>query len=170
LIKRAADKPLVGFPRKAGETEGTFRDFSNWLNQQFDDQWETTDVRSDIDDYGTVQWNNRNLEGIMVRVTISQKNAIQGKQLNKCFVFGFVDDVEFSMWRDLLIWTVKKANLLLPRGKRDGNLRACRTFRTRGGVSTNQPIFYVVVVPLRPSLSSHPSTGMPRLGQPVELF
>jgi tetratricopeptide (TPR) repeat protein len=101
LIKQAADKPLGGTGRRARETEGTFPYFSGWLNNRFDDQWETTDVRSDVDDYGPVQWRGRNLEGIIVRTTLGQKNAIQGVRRTECFLFGFVEDVEFSMSRDL---------------------------------------------------------------------
>ena len=101
LIKRTADKPLDGSLRRAEETEGTLPKFSNWLNKRFDDQWETTEVRSEVDDYGSVQWKDRNLEGVIVRTTISQKNAIQGARHTECFLFGFVEDVEFSMSRDM---------------------------------------------------------------------
>ena len=76
LIKQAADKPLDATRRQSKEIEGAFPYFSDWLNNSFDDQWETTDVRSDIDDYGTVQWKDRTLEGIIVRTNVSQKNAI----------------------------------------------------------------------------------------------
>ena len=58
-------------------------------------------MRSDVDDYGTVQWKDRNLEGIIVRTNVSQKNAIQGVRRTECFLFGFVEDVEFSMSRDV---------------------------------------------------------------------
>ena len=101
LIKQASDKPLDGTRRRAKEAEGTFPDFSNWLNKRFDDQWETTEVRSDVEDYGTAQWKDRNLEGIIIRTNVTQKNAIKGERRTECFLFGFVEDVEFSMPRDL---------------------------------------------------------------------
>jgi hypothetical protein len=110
LIKQTADKPLDGTRRRARETEGTFPYFSNWLNKRFDDQWETTEVRSDVEDYGTVQWKDRNLEGVIVRASISQKNAIQGVRRTECFMFGFVEDVEFSMSRDLFDVDCEKSN------------------------------------------------------------
>jgi hypothetical protein len=99
-----------GTPRRAKETEGSFPYFSNWLNKKFDDQWETTEVRSDVDDYGTVQWKDRTLEGVVVRTSISQKNAIQGARRTECFMFGFVEDVEVSMSRDFFDMDCEKSN------------------------------------------------------------
>jgi hypothetical protein len=102
VVKKAADNPLNGSVRRATETQRLFPTFSTWLNQRFDEQWETTDVTSDISDYGTVQWNGRALEGIIVQLKIMQRNRILGLNKPGCFVFGEVDDVEFSMQRNLV--------------------------------------------------------------------
>ena len=59
VIKADAFKPLTERPRKATETEGAFPAFASWLSRRFDEQWETTDVMSEIADYGKVQWNGR---------------------------------------------------------------------------------------------------------------
>ena len=101
VVKVDAFKPLTDKSRKATETQGPFPTFASWLNWRFDDQWETTDVVSEIADFGKVQWNRRTLDGIMVQTTITQKNRIKGVYEKSCFVFGMVDDDEFSMSRDM---------------------------------------------------------------------
>jgi peptidoglycan hydrolase-like protein with peptidoglycan-binding domain/uncharacterized protein YecT (DUF1311 family) len=77
-----------------------FPSYSNWLNMRFANQWETYNVSSDVADFGTVQWNSRPLDAIIVKSTIQQKNRILGKYEDHCFMFGLVDDVEFGMERD----------------------------------------------------------------------
>jgi hypothetical protein len=101
MVKDAADKPLSDKRRRAIETQEHFPSFSAWLNTRFDAQWETTEVTSEIADFGAVQWNGRSLEGIVVRTQISQKNAIKGARQTDCFTFGLVNDDEFSFERDL---------------------------------------------------------------------
>jgi hypothetical protein len=101
VVKSDAFKPLTDKSRKAVETQGPFPAFASWLNRRFDDQWETTDVVSKIGDYGKVQWNGRILDGIIVKTTLTQKNRIRGAYETSCFIFGLVDDQEFSMSRDM---------------------------------------------------------------------
>jgi tetratricopeptide (TPR) repeat protein len=101
MVKDAADKPLSIAARKATETQREFPSFSAWLNRRFDAQWETVSVTPEIVDYGTVQWNGRTLEGIVIRAQIEQKNAIRGVRQTDCFTFGLVNDDEFSVERDL---------------------------------------------------------------------
>jgi hypothetical protein len=101
VVKADAFKPLTDKPRKPTKTQGAFPTFASWLNQRFDDQWETTDVVSEIADYGKVQWNGRTLDGIIVQTTVTQKNRIKGAYDTSCFIFGMVDDDEFSMSRDM---------------------------------------------------------------------
>jgi tetratricopeptide (TPR) repeat protein len=99
-VKDATDKSLPDKPRRAIETQKQFPSFTAWLNKRFDAQWETTEVTSDIADYGTVQWKGRSLEGIVVRTQIQQKNAIMGARQTDCFTFGLVNDDEFNVERD----------------------------------------------------------------------
>jgi tetratricopeptide (TPR) repeat protein len=101
VVKADAFKPLTDKPRKATETQGPFPAFASWLNRRFDDQWETTEVTSEIEDYGKVQWNGRTLNGIFVKTTVTQKNRIKGAYETSCFMLGLVDDEEFSMSRDM---------------------------------------------------------------------
>jgi hypothetical protein len=48
---------------------------------------------------GTVKWEGRTLDAIVVKSLIKQKNAILGKYDASCFTFGLVDDPEFGMSR-----------------------------------------------------------------------
>jgi peptidoglycan hydrolase-like protein with peptidoglycan-binding domain len=86
--------------KRLNDTSGFFPNYSNWLNKRFADQWETFNVSSDIADFGTAQWNGRPLEAIIVKSVIQQKNRILGKYEDHCYVFGLVDDSEFTEKRD----------------------------------------------------------------------
>ena len=77
-----------------------FPNYLNWLNGRFADQWDTYNVISDVADFGTVQWDHRPLDAIVVKTVVQQKNRILGKYEDTCFMFGLVDDAEFQMERD----------------------------------------------------------------------
>jgi hypothetical protein len=77
-----------------------FPAYSNWLNQRFADQWKTFNVSSDIADFGTIQWEHRPLDAVVVKTIVHQKNRILGRYEDHCYLFGFVNDDEFSMLRD----------------------------------------------------------------------
>lgn len=80
-----------------------FATYSDWLDRRFVDQWETFDVRSDAADFGTVQWNGRTVDAIIIKSVVQQKNRMLGKYDSRCFMFGFIDDVEFRMQRDSIV-------------------------------------------------------------------
>jgi uncharacterized protein len=94
FVRGLADKRL-------DDVDHRFPTYLNWLNKRFSDQWDTFNVTSDIADFGTVQWKGRSLDAIIVKSTIQQKNRILGQYDDACFMFGLVDDVEFTMQRDL---------------------------------------------------------------------
>src|SRR5450759_2321980 len=54
--------------------------------QKGPNQWETYNVSSDVADFGTVQWNSRPLDAIIVKSTIQQKNRILGKYEDHCYI------------------------------------------------------------------------------------
>jgi hypothetical protein len=93
IIKDLANKRVT-------DTDRHFTKYSNWLNLRFSDQWETFNVTSDVADFGTVQWEGRPLDVIIVRSIIQQKNRFRGKYEDGCYFFGFVDDPEFMVKRD----------------------------------------------------------------------
>ncbi len=55
---------------------------------------------SEVQDYGTVNWSGRNLDGIFVRTTVKMTSAERGQYKDECFLFGAVVDNEFQMVRD----------------------------------------------------------------------
>ena len=82
------------------ENADLFPAYSNWLDRRFADQWETFNVNSDVADFGVVQWESRPLDAVVVKTIVHQKNRILGRYEDKCYLFGFVADEEFSMLRD----------------------------------------------------------------------
>jgi tetratricopeptide (TPR) repeat protein/peptidoglycan hydrolase-like protein with peptidoglycan-binding domain/uncharacterized protein YecT (DUF1311 family) len=87
--------------RRPSETERRFPAYTNWLRGRFADQWETFEVTTEIDDFGSVMWKGRLLDGIIVKTVVQQKNRIRGEYGRDCFVFGLMDDVEFLMLREM---------------------------------------------------------------------
>jgi hypothetical protein len=93
LVSGTAEKRPV-------ENADLFPSYSNWLDRRFADQWETFNVSSDVADFGAVQWEHRPLDAVIVKTNVHQKNRILGRYEDKCYLFGFVADEEFSMLRD----------------------------------------------------------------------
>ena len=79
-----------------------FPSYSSWLMDRFAERWETKGVNIELEDFGTVQWQNRTLDAIIVSSTIDQINPVLGKYDHPCHMFGLVEDAEFSMWRNPL--------------------------------------------------------------------
>jgi hypothetical protein len=83
------------------EADGVYPEYVAWLKTRSADQWKTTEVTTEeIQDFGTIQWNGRPLDAIIVEIKVTQRNRILGKNDQVCFVFGLVNDAEFSMSRD----------------------------------------------------------------------
>lgn len=97
---------LVGAMADQRPAEGSdlFPGYSAWLNQRFADHWETFSVYSSVADFGTVQWQSRQLDAVVVETIIQQKNRILGKYDIRCYRFGFVNDDEFNMLRDPFVF------------------------------------------------------------------
>ena len=85
---------------RVSDTDHVFPTYSNWLNKRLGNQWETYNVSSAVADFGTVQWERRPLDAIIVKTVVMQKNRILGKYDTTCFMFGVVDDAEFQMRRE----------------------------------------------------------------------
>ncbi|ESY86403.1 hypothetical protein X739_11870 [Mesorhizobium sp. LNHC220B00] len=80
--------------------EGLFPDFTKWNAGLSRDDWKATDVISEVQDYGTVNWGGRNLDGIFIKTTVKMASAERGQYKDECFLFGAVVDNEFQMVRD----------------------------------------------------------------------
>ncbi len=57
-------------------------------------------MTSEVQDYGTVKWKGRNLDGIVVRATVKTPGAERGQYKDECLLFGAVVDNEFQIVRD----------------------------------------------------------------------
>lgn len=77
-----------------------YPDFVNWYGAKVQDRWEVMQVNSELADYGQANWKGRMLEAAFSRVTIRLKNRMLGDYEDACFVFGRLNDNEFSMMRD----------------------------------------------------------------------
>jgi len=98
MVRSAAEAPVRSPARR--DIEAFFPHYATWLDKRSADRWETTGVTSDIADFGIIQWNGRPLDGVIIKTLVMQKNRIQGADATVCFMFGLVDDVEYSMERD----------------------------------------------------------------------
>jgi hypothetical protein len=86
--------------KRAVENANLFPTYSKWLDRRFADQWQTFNVSSDVADFGVVQWEQRPIDAVVVKTILHQKNRFIGRYEDKCYLFGFVADEEFSMLRE----------------------------------------------------------------------
>jgi hypothetical protein len=100
-ISGRIEKVVQDYVEKRTPKPGWFPEFADWLGRRVADQWETFETKTEVADFGTVKWKGRPLDGILVRTIIQQKNRILGQYGRDCFMFGLIDDAEFSMAREL---------------------------------------------------------------------
>lgn len=79
--------------------ESPFPEFIHWNTGLARDDWKATDVTSEVQDYGSVNWKGRSLDGIVVKTTVRMASAERGQYKEECFLFGAVVDNEFHMMR-----------------------------------------------------------------------
>ncbi|RWK54465.1 hypothetical protein [Mesorhizobium sp.] len=87
-------------PSSEVDVSALFPEFVHWNQQLGQDAWKATDVRSSVDNYGTVNWKSRNLEAIIIKTVVKMASAERGEYKDECFVFGAVIDNEFNVVRD----------------------------------------------------------------------
>ena len=66
-------------------------------------RWEKMSENADLADYGVSDWKGRSLETVFSRVNIHLRNRIRGDYMDRCYVFGQINDVEFSMYREPIV-------------------------------------------------------------------
>lgn len=67
------------------------------------DRWEKMSENSELADYGVADWKGRSLETVFSRVSIRLKNRLLGDYKDRCYLFGQINDVEFSMSREPIV-------------------------------------------------------------------
>ncbi|MGX5799634.1 peptidoglycan-binding domain-containing protein [Bradyrhizobium sp. Arg314] len=105
LFSDGLKRTVLGTIDKANSSSGMnmetlFPDFAKWNAGLSQDNWKATDVTSEVQDYGTVNWKGRYLDGIVVKATVKMASAERGQYRDECFLFGAVVDSEFQMVRD----------------------------------------------------------------------
>ena len=67
-----------------------FPDFAKWYGGQQSRDWKLVadGFRSELVDYGTVQWNGRAVEAVLITATTKLSNADPGSYEDQCFVLG----------------------------------------------------------------------------------
>ena len=77
--------------------------FAALFRNDLGDRWEKMSENSELADYGVADWKGRSLETVFSRVNIRLKNRILGDYKDRCYVFGQINDVEFSMSREPIV-------------------------------------------------------------------
>jgi hypothetical protein len=99
-MNEVIDLPRKIAEKRATDTEHVLPNYSKWIANRFTDGWETFNVSYDVFDFGSVQWEHRNLDAVIVKFVVQQKNRMLGRYDDQCFLIGMVDDAEFQMERD----------------------------------------------------------------------
>ena len=74
--------------------------FASWLTDKLADHWEIMTIDTEVQDFGTSTFKSRALDTIFARITLHLKDRILGEYKDFCFIFGRINDTEFSMRRE----------------------------------------------------------------------
>jgi TonB family protein len=85
---------------QSGQSGSFYPSFASWLVEQLADHWEITSIDNAVEDFGTSTFKNRPLETVFSRLTFHLKNRMLGEYKDACFVFGRMNDTEFSIRRE----------------------------------------------------------------------
>jgi hypothetical protein len=74
--------------------------FAAWLTDKLADHWEIMTIDTEAQDFGTSSFKSRALDTIFARITLHLENRMLGEYKDFCFIFGRINDTEFSMSRE----------------------------------------------------------------------
>ena len=74
--------------------------FAAWLTDKLADHWEIMTIDPKVQDFGTSSFKSRALDTIFARITLRLENRMLGEYKDFCFIFGRINDTEFSMPRE----------------------------------------------------------------------
>jgi hypothetical protein len=74
--------------------------FAAWLTDKLADHWEIMTHDTEVQDFGTSSFKSRALDTIFARITLHLKNQMLGEYKDFCFIFGRINDTEFSISRE----------------------------------------------------------------------
>ncbi len=76
-----------------------YPELAQFYGNRLTEGWEFESYTVDVRDYGTTTWKGRALEAFLVTSTINILNRELGERRHICYVAGYIDDVEFGMFR-----------------------------------------------------------------------
>ena len=85
---------------QSGQIVGLYPKYAAWLTDKLADHWEIMTIDTKVQDFGTSSFKSRALDTIFARITLHLKNRMLGEYKDFCFIFGRINDTEFSMWRE----------------------------------------------------------------------
>jgi hypothetical protein len=77
-----------------------YPEFAAWLTNELADHWEIMTIDTEVQDFGTSSFKSRALDTIFARITLHLENRMLGEYKDFCFIFGRINDTEFSMRRE----------------------------------------------------------------------
>lgn len=114
-----------GDPAAPAQIAVLFPELANWRSERSQNGWVVDRYDDELIDYGTADWQGRRLEAVVIKTSVTTKNAVRGEYADACFILGYLIDSEFEMRRD---------PIALPCGTAGGSLQqwqAGRSFDSR---------------------------------------
>ncbi|CAH0343230.1 peptidoglycan-binding domain-containing protein [Rhizobium sp. CECT 9324] len=87
-------------PDALAQIAALFPDLASWRSERSSNGWVVDRYNDELVDYGTADWQGRRLEAVVIKTSVTTKNAVRGEYSDACFVLGYLIDNEFEMRRD----------------------------------------------------------------------
>ena len=92
---------IIAWTKDQSSQIGTaYPDFAKWLTGKLADRWDIVTIDSGLEDFGTSNFKTRPLDTVFSRITLHLKNRTLGEYNDFCFIFGRINDTEFSTQRE----------------------------------------------------------------------
>jgi hypothetical protein len=86
---------------QSGQIAGFYPMYAAWLADKLADHWEVMTTDSEVQDFGVSNFKDRSgVDTVFVRITLHLMNRMLGEYKDVCFIFGRINDAEFSMSRE----------------------------------------------------------------------
>jgi hypothetical protein len=93
---------IVWSKDQSGQIAGAYPAYAAWFADKMADHWEMMTIDTELQDFGLSSFKNRSLDTVFSRITLHLKNRMLGDYKDFCFIFGRINDTEFSMSRELV--------------------------------------------------------------------
>jgi hypothetical protein len=85
---------------QSGQIGNLYPAYAAWLADKIADHWEIMTIDTELQDFGISSFKARLLDTTFSRITLHLKNRMLGEYKDACFIFGRINDTEFSMLRE----------------------------------------------------------------------